>query len=136
VIYALMLEHGLPEELARLVGLTDEIMVAAEWVCNSYRARNGYTVPLSVNLRSLDDALCRWNGHVAALRLNSDVNGFDRSQRWEGGEHSNEQSNRGPQVHAERWACRPSTGGGQPQDEAEPAAPSQAQRTGSAQSRH
>jgi hypothetical protein len=131
MIYALMLEHGLPEGLAKLVGLTDEVIVAAEWVCNSYRARGGYTVPLSVNLRSLDDALRRWNDHLAALRLNSDTNGFDRSQRWEGGEHSNEQSNRGPQTHAERWACRPSTGDGQPKDEAEPAAPAPAERTGS-----
>jgi hypothetical protein len=91
MIYALMLEHGLPDDLAHLVMLADEVIVAAEWVCNSYRARNGYTVPLSVNLRSLDDALRKWNGHVAALRLNSDTNGFDRSQRCNGGD-SSEQS--------------------------------------------
>jgi hypothetical protein len=91
MIYALMLEHGLPEGLAKLVGLTDEVIVAAEWVCNSYRARGGYTVPLSVNLRSLDDALRRWNDHLASLRLNSDTNGFDRSQRCNGGD-SSEQS--------------------------------------------
>jgi hypothetical protein len=112
----------------RLCDAIDEVLFAAQ----ALRAAQ-YPPQFRVvtALHRLDAAVAAWEAAMVECHLDSDTNGFDRSQRWEGGEHSNEQSNRGPQVHAERWACRSSSGGGQPQDEAEPAAPSPAQRTGS-----
>lgn len=134
MIPSLLKEHGIPAELVELANLADAIVVAAESVCASYRAHGGYTVPLSINLRRLDDAVREWQQRVAALSLNSDTNGFDRSSGWGEGSVSNEQSHRGAQAKAERWACRPSSGVGGAENEAEPAKASPPRRTRAAHS--
>lgn len=121
-------ELGLSLAVVALCEATDAVVLAAQSLRSARRA-NSYTV--MTDLRRLDDAVAVWEAALAAAQLDSDVNGFDRSQRWEGGD-SSEQSDRSPQTHAERWACRPSSGGGQPKDEAAPAAPAQAQRSRSA----
>lgn len=85
-----------------------EVLASAECVAHSHRAYGGYTVPLSINLRRLDDAVRVWQGLVHAASLDSDTNGFDRSAVWGEG-HSNEQSNRseGEPAQATRGrACR------------------------------
>jgi hypothetical protein len=81
VIVSAIAGVSLPPHIAHIVTLTDEVMAAAESVCNSYRARGGYTVPLSVNLRRLDNAVRVWQEYVSALQLDSDTNGHDRSAR-------------------------------------------------------
>jgi hypothetical protein len=78
-----------------------EVVAAAECVCHSYRAYGGYTMPLSVNLRRLDDAVRVWQGLVRAAMLDSDTNGFDRSTVWSE-ENSNEQSNASEQAKTQR----------------------------------
>lgn len=53
-----------------------EVVAAAECVANSYRAYGGYTVPLSLNLRRLDDAVRIWQGFVReAMNEGSNSNG-------------------------------------------------------------
>ena len=86
MIAAQLYDLALPPGVARLVLLTDEVMAAAECVCKSYRAAGGYTVPLSINLRRLDGAVREWQQCISALSLDSDVNGFDRSERYSNGQ--------------------------------------------------
>ena len=97
----------LPVEVVRLYVLTDEVVAAAEMVVRSYRATGGCTVPLSVNLRRLDGAVREWQQHLRALSLDSDVNGFDRSEGYSNGQTqtaSSGEGNGGAQAPGERWA--------------------------------
>lgn len=70
-----------------------DVLTAAGWVVNSYRAGGGYTTPLSINLQRLTVVVDAWHKAMHTHALDSDVNGFDRSAvlEQEGG-HSNEQS--------------------------------------------
>jgi len=121
-------ELGLSPRVVALCEATDAVVLAAQSL-RSARQANSYT--FMADLRRLCDAVAAWELALAVAQLDSDTNGFDRSQRWEGGD-SCEQSSRNPQVHTERWACRPSSGGSQPQDKGESAPPAPAQPTGSA----
>jgi hypothetical protein len=81
------------------------IIDAAGWVVRSYRATGGYTVGLSVNLRSLALALDAWEAAMHKARLDSDTNGFDRSAAWPGEGVSNEQSGQSSEAQAQRRRC-------------------------------
>ena len=80
------LQGLVPPHFQRLYFATDEVVAAAECVSISYRAGGGYTVPLSVNLRRLDDAVRAWRACIDGLALNSDTNGFDRSEGYSNGQ--------------------------------------------------
>lgn len=69
-----------------------KVLDAAGWTVNSYRIGGGYTVPLSINLQALANAVDAWREAMHTHSLDSDVNGFDRSAVEEKGGHSNEQS--------------------------------------------
>jgi hypothetical protein len=71
---------------------TDAVITAAGWVVNSYRPAAGYSVPLSINLRSLAKAIDAWRTAMYIASLDSDTNGFDRSAVSPGKGDSNEQS--------------------------------------------
>ncbi len=92
------------ETPAAVAAAEQEVLTAAGWVVNSYRARGGYTVPLSFNLHSLAAAVDAWRSAMHQASLDSDTNGFDRSSidAGEGG-HSNEQSCKEPE--AQRRGC-------------------------------
>jgi hypothetical protein len=104
----------------------NEVIAAAEVVVHSYKARGGYTVPLSINLQRLAVAVEEWYSIVHRAALDSDTNGHDRSRDWPGEEgYSNEQCSNevdspAPQAD-ERRACRTSTGRSKPGDEAQAA---------------
>ncbi len=76
MILAGLASLDLPVEVVRVYVLTDELVAAAECVVKSYRAHGGYTVPLSINLRRLGDAVREWQECISALRLDSDNNGW------------------------------------------------------------
>lgn len=73
---------------AEVTAAEQDVLTAAGWVVGSYKAGGGYTAPLSINLRSLADAVEAWHKAMHTHSLDSDINGFIAGE----GGHSNEQS--------------------------------------------
>ncbi len=80
--------------LKRLCDAVDEVLYAAQALRSAQHPPQFKVVP---QLHRLNAAVAAWEVAVVECELDSDVNGFDRSQRWEGGEsHSIKQSHQQP----------------------------------------
>lgn len=87
---AMLVELGLSQKVVALCHATDDVIFAAQALRAARLARSFTIVG---ELLRLDRAVALWESRLAECQLDSDTNGFDRSERWEGGEsYSNAQS--------------------------------------------
>lgn len=123
----------LPPQYAMLYHFTDQVVDAAVLVADSAQG-GGYTPGLSMNLRRLEVAVREWRAHLALLRLDSDVNGFDRSEGYSNGQtevgDSGGEGGQRAQAQAERGAGGDASGERKPPHRAPFSASVQARREG------
>lgn len=121
---AALRELGLSPSYVRLCESVDGVLYAAQALRSAQFPPQFRIVG---ELHRLNAAVATWEAALAECQLDSDTNGFDRSQRWEGGD-SFEQSSQQP---LERRCRVPATPRGKEGGQADS---TEAERSGSVRS--